>query len=296
MQRFIDTASLGQLSAVHLLTARWPDADESDVRLSTRVLALARGGGSRAEAPPTQSRILALALSFRGHLQRAAALLPDALRDKSSLGYVSTRPLLLELALLGALTTADADSIFRRIAAEPIGFRGYIGIPYYAMRGDTASLHALVLRLDSLLRVPAGKQLATQLRAGARAYLALARGDSATALREFDSIPDSMQACLGCQVWQLTHAQLLERAGRWQAAESNLRPDPAYWATALGVLWTLERARVAEHLGNIAEARDNYTLVVAAWRNPDEQLRVYVDEARRALARLSPDAPSTKRP
>jgi eukaryotic-like serine/threonine-protein kinase len=294
---YVDTASLNQLTEMHFLTAAWPDADESDVRLSRQVLMLRRRKDSRAEEPPVESRILALSLSFRGHLREAAALLPNALRDKSPSGIMSSRALALELALLGALTPADADSIFRRIAGEPIrGQTGHTGIPYFAARGDTASLRTLLVRLDSLRRVPAGRELATALSAGARGYLALARGDSATALRELDAFPDSVFACSGCYVWQLTRAQLMERAGRWQEARLVLRREPLYWATALGVLWKLERARVAEHLGDIAAARDDYALVVAAWRNPDAQLRVYVDEARRALTRLSPDAPRTTRP
>ena len=296
MAAFVDTASLKQLNSIHFLIVRWPDADESDVRLSRRVLALKRATSSRGEEPASETRILALAVSFRGRLREAAALLPNVLHDRSPPGIIGGRPLALELALLGALKPADADTLFRRIAAEPIRAQtGYTGIPYFASRGDTASLHSLVLRLDSLRRVPTAERLATTIAAGARAYLALARGDSVTALREFASVPDTVFACSGCYVWQLTRAQLLERAGRWQEAQIVLRREPLYWMTALGVLWTLERARVAEHLGDIAAARDDYAFVVAAWRNPDAQLQGYVDEARRALTRLSPDAPRTTR-
>ena len=53
------------------------------------------------------------------------------------------------------------------------------------------------------------------------------------------------------------------------------------------VLRALERGRINERLGNRDLAVQGYSFVVQAWRNPDAELRPYVDEARAALARLA---------
>jgi eukaryotic-like serine/threonine-protein kinase len=287
----VDTASNTLLRDFHPFIVRWFDADEWDIRVSTRMHAQAHAT-LRGVVPPNVTRIFAHALALRGHLRQAAALIPEALRETGALANMGGRPLALELALLGGLSSAEADPLFYRIADEPIGFyTGHLGIPYFALRRDTLVLRRLVMRIDSLRR--AAPALTSVLGPGARAYLALARGDSTGALREFDAMPDSVVAENGVHIWHLTHAQLLARAGRWRDAQALLQSEPSYWATPVGVLWKLERARVAEQQGNPAAAREEYALVVAAWRNPDEQLRVYVDEARRALARLSPDAPKS---
>jgi tetratricopeptide (TPR) repeat protein len=286
----LDTASPRLLRQVSQLTRSWLDPDESEVRLAARYyeqLQRSTPGG----APPFAMRIRVQSLALRGHLREAASHLQAALREPGILGNAAAKPIALELALLGAFPASDADTLFRRMAAEPIGFwSGYYGIPYFAMRGDTVTLRRLVMRIDSLRRAtPEAGLLTSIVGAGARAYLALARHDSVTALREFETMPDSLFSCGGCQVWLLTHAQLLGRAGRWREADVILRVQPHYWATPIGVLWTLERARVKEQLGDLAAARDDYAYVVAAWRNPDESLKVYVAEAQRALARLSSD-------
>lgn len=286
----IDSASPRLLRQVSQLTRSWPDADESEVRLSARIYEKLRStpGG----APPIATRIRVQSLAFRGHLREAASLLPAALRETGILGSAAGKPIALELALLGAFPASDADTLYRRVASEPIGFwGGYYGIPYYAMRGDTLTLRRLVMRIDSLRRAtPEAGSFTSIVGAGARAYLALAKHDSVTALREFGTMPDSLFSCGGCHVWKLTRAQLLGRAGRWREADVILRVQPQYWVTPIGVLWTLERARVKEQLGELAAARDDYAYVIAAWRNPDESLKVYVAEAQRALARLSSDA------
>jgi hypothetical protein len=59
------------------------------------------------------------------------------------------------------------------------------------------------------------------------------------------------------------------------------------------VLRALERGRVNERLGNRERAVEGYSKVLQAWRNPDPELRAYVDEARAALVRLSAEKASS---
>jgi hypothetical protein len=53
------------------------------------------------------------------------------------------------------------------------------------------------------------------------------------------------------------------------------------------IFWTLERARVAEQLGDRETASRDYQYVADVWRHADPQLQPYVTEAREALARLA---------
>jgi hypothetical protein len=52
------------------------------------------------------------------------------------------------------------------------------------------------------------------------------------------------------------------------------------------VLWTLERARAQEGLGDREQAIAAYTEVAETWARADEQLQPVVREARAGLERL----------
>ena len=91
-----------------------------------------------------------------------------------------------------------------------------------------------------------------------RAYLALGRRDSATALAQFGTLPDSI--CDQCAMWDITYAQLLEAKGRDRDALrvlSILNVGSDTYSTMM----LLERARVAERLGEKAIAVDGYLYV-----------------------------------
>ncbi|HET6638761.1 MAG TPA: tetratricopeptide repeat protein, partial [Gemmatimonadota bacterium] len=77
--------------------------------------------------------------------------------------------------------------------------------------------------------------------------------------------------------------QLSLELGRLDQAEHAFR---ALWRQD-GTPAYLELARILERTGRPAEARDAYQFVVYAWRNADPELRPMVEEARRAVARLS---------
>ena len=119
----------------------------------------------------------------------------------------------------------------------------------------------------------------------ASAYLALARADTVESLRRFAAVPDSL--CELCSVPRLVHARLLASTGHPREAAAILADRPTLLPSAIDVLWALERARVAERLGDPATARRSYTVVVGAWRDADADLAPIVDEARTALRRLA---------
>jgi hypothetical protein len=119
-----------------------------------------------------------------------------------------------------------------------------------------------------------------------RGLQALARRDTAAAITAL-TLPDS--ACFGwCWQARFPLALVLSRGKRDREAAALLDQDLPQ-GTARHVLWTLERARVNERLGNRPKAVDAYAYVANAWRHADPVLKPYVDEARAALRRLSPD-------
>ena len=121
-----------------------------------------------------------------------------------------------------------------------------------------------------------------------RGYLALARRDSATALRVLAGTKDTLAECWSDN--RVAIVQLLVAAGRYREAAHRLeRRWPGSTACSNGVddvLWTLERARVLDRLGRRDEAASNYAIVMAAWRTADPALQPYVHEASEALHRL----------
>jgi hypothetical protein len=84
---------------------------------------------------------------------------------------------------------------------------------------------------------------------------------------------------------EITYAQLLEAKGRDRDA-LKLLSTVNLGADNYIMMITLERARVAERLGEKAIAVDGYAFVAAMWEKGDPVYQPYVKEARAALKRL----------
>jgi hypothetical protein len=118
----------------------------------------------------------------------------------------------------------------------------------------------------------------------ARAYVSLIRGDSSSALRQLQAIPDTI--CIDCARRILVQARLLAAAHQEQEALDLLDRFFYHDMDPLSVLAMLERARLAETLGERARAIDAYEFVLDTWRHADPGLQKYVAESREALGRL----------
>jgi hypothetical protein len=172
------------------------------------------------------------------------------------------------------------------------------GLPWWLARRDTASLARFALRAEQEARSQTsarGKLRSRYLHAAAMAYLALARADSAQALRLFQAIPDTLGLESDRFYEKLTEARLLEALGRSRQAGAVL--DRWVWTGGVNylaflgwgpffVLAVLERGRIAEGLGDRQKATDSYQFVLDVWRRADPQLQPFVVEARNALTRL----------
>jgi len=201
---------------------------------------------------------------------------------------------LAQFALVGGVSKDSATQLGRTWSTNP-GEGALYAAPLLAAGHDTATLAATVRRMEAMQQhlppnlPPIAHDAVGYVIAATRAFLALARGDSAEALRLFDARPDT--ACFGtCVIDDLVHVQLLAARGRPADAAARLERPLVGFSPGImpvEVLRALERGRVNERLGNRDRAIEGYSLVVQAWRNPDPELLPYVTEARAALARLA---------
>jgi DNA-binding SARP family transcriptional activator len=286
--RLIDTAHATVLyrAGVEYL-GRWPDSAETAVRL-LRSLAFDKhdvaGAPSWLADPLIRRRMLASALTQRGHLREAyrldpafAGTLPGPWQDQYA-----------RLALLGAVPAESAAVAFHSaLEADPLRPLALAPVlPWWLARRDTVRLVRFADRVLASHRPeqPLSNVVKEYAADAARAYAALARGDTAVALRAFTALPDS--ACrlggVSCGAQKLIEARLLRAGGRDRQALALLDrwagPEP---------LAVLERGRLAERLGDRQKAAKAYTFVVATWRHADTELRGYVNEAREGLRRVA---------
>ena len=274
-----DSADDHVVQAVWLAIWRWLDSAETPVAVMRARVAAERRAGH-----PTNFSTFSLpvTLAGRGHVAEAARL-------------TTLSGLLAQFAVVGGIPVDSAGRLARALSVER-GEGPLHAPPLLAGLRDTVGLLRAIRWVDSLRQrpmppsaPPIAREFLNYLTAQQRAYLALARGDSAEALRLFDALPDS--ACFGaCHLDDLVHAQLLAARGRLQESAARLeRPLGGFVPGILPVevLRALERGRVNERLGNRDRAIEGYSLVVRAWRNADPELQPYFNEAREALARLS---------
>ncbi len=242
----------------------WPDSAETAVRLAR---AWAASPDSVQGKP-----YLAFALAHRGHLREAYAV-------------IGTRSwqLLLELALLGIVPPETADSVTALALERGHGWPAYGSLRWWASRRDTVMLDRAASWFEAV-ELP-------YARSATRGYRALATGDSAEALRQLAALRTWPH--FYCYHERLVQAQLLSSFGDHATALALL--DEWRWPPTVGmraemVLWALERARLNLILGNDDAAREDFSYVLDAWRDPDPELQPYVDEARAALLRLAAES------
>jgi serine/threonine-protein kinase len=303
-QRMLDTASVYTIwDVVFGKLVSWPDTAETAIRLLRRLGDRGRGAGG---APPwvvdtvMWPQYLAHALAFRGRLHEAFAVNERLLRQPSASPFSGFLSPLLDLGLLGivpdslARATFDpalrADAVWGNFFTQP-----YLrGLPWWLSRRDTAALARFGVQAARVARAPSDVRAALRARLLGEmsvAFLDLARGDSAAAIRKLRAIPDTL--CLAdnyaanCFHLNLTLARLLAAGGEDQRAGELL--ERWRWSgsgTPSFVLATLELGRIAERLGDRKKAAECYGFVLAAWRRADRELLPYAQEAREALVRL----------
>jgi hypothetical protein len=224
------------------------------------------------------------ALQFRGHLREAHRL--------TSLQLHWLRPAVMyNLARAGMVPVETSQAEFDHVLslAPKTTMTKLYG--WWASQGDTVAIENYLNAFAAAERRPIGHSGAAMLRASVaagRAYLALARRDTTTAIDRFLTVSDTLHEC-----WyenRVTLVQLLVATQQYSEAADRLQ---RHWPGTLScsngfddVLWTLARARVLDHLGRRDQAVANYAFVVDAWRTADPELQSYVRESRAAISRL----------
>jgi eukaryotic-like serine/threonine-protein kinase len=291
--RLVDTVVGVELWLSWWDLAQWPDSGETSIRLAR---ALLRPDRSFMGAPPymvdsiNRRKILARMLAFRGRLREAYRTAPPY-SFRWPLVWLHPFP---DLALLGAVPADSPAAVFGRmlrgdslLAADG---EQRDGLPWWNAVRDSTSLALFARRADSAARYRSNPIDRAHLRAlgdAARAYLVLAKGDSADGLRAFAALPDSLCLLTDCFFDKLTQMRLAAALGQDRsAAEIFDRWIFGRHLSPVGVLGTLERGRIAERLGQRDKAIQSYRFVADAWRNADPELQPYVAEAREGLKRV----------
>ena len=273
VERMLDTLSAEALYTASLVILQWPDSTGMLLRIM-RALPRPRPVRSRHMASEMGKRLPSAALGLHGHLREAVLMTPV---DES---------IVVRGGQLGILPDESVRAAMVRSPGGP-----WIYLPWLAERHDTGTLGAVVRLADSLARLPARgpdrRRSATYLRQAARAALALARHDSAAALGALDVVPDTLLVGAGFAVLRLVSAQLLAAKGRDREAAEVLDEAPRDGVISPTlVLIELERARIAERMGDKPRAAEGYQYVASMWRDADPELQPFVAEAREALQRV----------
>ena len=301
-ERMLDTASVFTVWGAGLELISGPDTAETAVRALRR---LGDPGRDATGGPPwvrdsaMWPQYLAVALQGRGHLREAFAADERLLLQPSASPWSGFLDPFLTLSLFGVVPDSLARATFGLALASDSGWsdmftpRHLRGLPWWLSRGDTAALARFGARAARVARAPANPRTGLRARLLGEtsvAFLDLARGDSAAAIRKLGAIPDTL--CLAdwynadCFHLNLTLARLLAARGEHRRAGERLERWRWSGGGPMFVLATLELGRIAERLGDRDRAAKCYGFVVAIWRRPDPELLPYVAEAREGLARL----------
>ncbi len=263
----------------------WPDSGETAIRVARRIAHDPIGRAELAPANDAWGRIvLSVAQSWRGRLSDAVATWgsADAMYDRFP-------ALATQISALSGIPPAVLDRRLQRAPGSP-GSLAAMRPDYLAawgLRRDTVALRRVRALAELALgtaRDTPGRERLRYFGDGAEAYLALAAGDSASAVRGLSTLNED--ACSSCDFDRLTLAQLQARRGNVPAADSILRRDANRNTEPAGVLWRLERARAAQRHGDRNTAIREYRFVADVWRHADAPLQRYVEEARAALRTL----------
>ncbi len=216
-------------------------------------------------APVIVNRNLAASLAYRGHLREST----NVAGGEYETWFQALMP---EAAMLGFVPAEVADSSF----ADWLGQEKFDPnvmaheLWWWAVRSDTSAIQRYLERggHDGV----------------GRAALALARGDTADAILRLETVEPGW---LGSNLSVLYRARLLEAVGRdaeaLEVLQSRFIND---WPLASRVIWIMERARLAERLGQTEPALRDYRFVSQVWADADPELQPIVEEAEAAVLRL----------
>ena len=272
IQKQLDTLAPGVVAKVYAAVQRLPDSAE------TAVILLRTGvrRAPNANAAQQLSAMLANQLAMRGHIKEAWAI-----------GVRTRNPVVAEIALLG-LVPADTAARQLKPWLSKLDQTAIPAIPALAMARDTLTLLAQIPEIARLVKKDTsgtGPAILKYFTDEIHGYVALVRGDTASAARLFDALSDTL---IHVPVDQFMRARLIGRTDPRRAL--SLLEQRIPYVDLLYPARELERGRLAEKLGERERAVDAYSFVAAIWHNAESpQLRDGAREASDALKRLDSD-------
>ena len=270
----LDHAPSDAIMAAYFTLRRWPDPAQTAVQILESFSRRRKGTPTFAADSVRLVNFLPLELAYRGRLREAYA----------TMGNRPSR-IFVEIALLGGIPADTLASVLPQwiAAGRP---QAFYTLPLLAARRDAASINALRARADQASRSgpESARRIGRYRGHQTRAYLSLMKADTATALKEFAQMPDTL--CIACYMDRLYFARLLAAKGRLDEADNLLGQRLNTLITPAEIMIAFERGRVAAQLGKKEEAARAYNLVVSGWSTGDPVLRPYVDKAKKELQRL----------
>lgn len=288
----LERASLPALRRLAFATRAWPDPEETQIVVARQLLASAEASLRGVPDDPEYSlrpyrSLLAQALIFRGHLREARGVVGNrfampAFMELAELGAIPRE--VVEAAVVGWLRDPDTsgDHVLFPWFTEGRCYRTLDAALWWASQNDTANLRRLVEREELAARTADTVSAPLYWRPApefARAALALAHGDTVSALSRFVAVHSAW--CPDAGQLRQARFRLLAAGGRDREAAEVF--DASYERR---VPMMLERARLAERLGDRPTAIHYYRFVVQAWLHADPELQPVVAEVRGALHRL----------
>ena len=196
VEKALDRASSDALLNAWGLINRWPDSAETALRFLRALARHPRSSKSFAADSSLLASYLPLQLAYRGRLHEAYL----------AMGNRPAR-LFAQLANLGAIDPDTASAVFAQLLASGKP-EARLGLQWWATRGDTASIIGFLQQRARSSQTNADKGPDYDAQA-ARAYLFLARRDTANAVKAFAALSDTL--CLRCDGDHLVAARLLAR-------------------------------------------------------------------------------------
>jgi eukaryotic-like serine/threonine-protein kinase len=285
VEHLVDSLPADGLCEAFTLLRHIPDSAEVTVRMA-RLLAN-RTTQSLPVKPGTTCAFSESVngLQFRGHLR-------DAKQVASAQAHWLLPSVAYNMARVGMVPAETTRAEFQHILARAPRVKMTKLYGWWATDGDTSSIQTYITQFadrENHMGTPSAEAMLRASVSAGRAYLALAKRDTVSALRQFLTTADTLHEC-----WydnRMATVQLLIAKGRYADAGVRLeRRWPGTSACSNGfddVIWTMQRARVFEKLGRGQEAAANYAFVADAWRTADPELQTYVRESHEALARLN---------
>jgi serine/threonine-protein kinase len=260
----LDTASADVLRDAWFIMRRWADERETAVQVARTWLARTLATNEQQAAFPRTALVSELA--YRGKMEEAY----------QTWGVTPSR-LFAELVMSGTVPRAIADAELRKWVTDGSA-RAAWALAYLADRADTATVAEYERSAASRVRE---RNDATGARPGydvriARAYLQLARRDTARALASFIAIPDTL--CLGCSLDRLVEGRLLNAAGRHREAAVILDERLPALLSPTEVVFQVEHAAALKGLGENQAFQETCERAFAVWHRADRDQRRNLEE------------------